>query len=125
MNDCAKVRSHLGAVLLVLAFSGCDEFKQADNTKKPPATKVVRESRIPVHRFVQTRNYDVAFDTQTGQVCRTWDWTPSGKGKTDANGVQLPRVYGEFTPTCLSLYESYPSGVNTPTETIPDEQPSN
>jgi|SRR5712664_323601 len=125
MNDRAKVRPHLGAVLLLLALSGCDEFKQADNTKKTPSTQVVKENRIPVHRFVQTRNYDVAFDTQTGQVCRTWDWTPSGKEKTSADGLPLPRAYGEFTPTCLSLYERYPSGVNTPTEAIPDGQPSN
>jgi hypothetical protein len=77
-----------------------------------------------VHRFVLTRtNGDVAFDTQTGQICRTWDWAPVGKtSKPDPESGNMPqRSFGEFTPTCVSLYKQYPSGVSTESEALADE----
>ena len=36
----------------------------------------------PLHRFILTRypaDASVAFDTQTGQICKTWEWQPVGK----------------------------------------------
>jgi hypothetical protein len=77
-----------------------------------------------VHRFVLTRESgDVAFDTQTGQICRTWEWAPVGKApKPDPeSGNRAQRSFGEFTPTCLSLYQRYPSGVNNQSEALADE----
>lgn len=61
-------------------------------------------------RFVLTKFAgDMAFDLQTGQTCRTWDWTPTTPGKLDANRNAPEVKYGEFTPTCVistSLGES-------------------
>lgn len=111
----------------LLTFSGCDQLNPSVN-KIAPKTQVAMESRVPVHRFVLTR-YEpgVAFDTQTGQLCRTWDWKLMGKpAKPDEQSVGVPqRSLGELTPTCVSLYREHPSGVNTQSEALPDEQPSN
>src|SRR5260370_20319756 len=82
---------------------------------------------LPAHRFVLTR-YEggVAFDTQTGQICRTWDWQPAGKtAKQDPQTGLTPQHYfGELAPTCISVYQQYASGTNPQSEEIPDEQPS-
>ena len=55
--------------LLLLPPAGCDQLNQkAASGKAKPAKET------PGHRFVLTRSDDsVAFDTQTGQICRTWD----------------------------------------------------
>ena len=56
---------------------------------------------------------DVAFDTQTGQTCRTWDWVPAKTGKSDPNAEGVPEdKYGQLTPTCVELYRQYPSGTS-------------
>lgn len=67
------------------------------------------------HRFVLTKfDGGVAFDTQTGQICKTWEWQPIGEpAKADANGNRAQRAFGEFAPTCLSLYQEYPSGTDS------------
>jgi hypothetical protein len=82
---------------------------------------------------------DAAFDTQTGQLCRTWDWqlkegeiVPKPKMQPTSDGVQFTDVPtvdpkakphaqtgvgltppGQFSPTCLSLYQApvVPSGL--------------
>src|SRR5258707_976455 len=91
-------------VFLILALSGCEELSQS--AKRAVRTQTTKTSRVPVHRFVLTR-YDagVAFDTQTGQLCRTWEWRLGGKpAKPDAEtGTTPQRSIGEFTPTCLTL----------------------
>jgi hypothetical protein len=107
----------LAFLALLLSFDGCDQL-----SPKPKPTP--KENRVPVHRFVLTRaSEDVAFDTQTGQLCRTWEWTPIGKAsKPDPDSGNMPqRKFGEFAPSCLSLYEKYPSGVNTQSEALADE----
>jgi hypothetical protein len=49
-------------------LASCEEFQQA----KPAKTKIVKENRVPVRRFILTKyEADVAFDTQTGQLCKT------------------------------------------------------
>jgi hypothetical protein len=111
-----------GIILVGLGFlfSGCEEFQQP----KPANTKIVKESRVPVRRFILTKyDADVAFDTQTGQLCKTWEWQPMAKltPQQEASGVHPPRALGEFSPTCISLYSQYPSGVGTTTEVLPDE----
>lgn len=115
---------------LMLGLLGCDLLNQAQT---PPAKKAesqasIPERRMPVRRFVLTRlDDDVAFDTQTGQICRTWDWQPTGKAaQPDPTTGGMPqRKYGEFAPTCLSLYQEYPSATSPESETIPDAQPNN
>jgi hypothetical protein len=100
--------------LMPLGFIGCEKPAPVERTK------LITQNHIPVHRFVITRDSGLALDTQTGQLCRTWEWVPSGKQRLDADGNPIPRNYGEFTPTCLSVYEQYPSGKDSQTELIPD-----
>lgn len=119
----------LAVISAFLGLSGCDALNL--NQKPNKATRTVtaqKNNRVPVHRFVPVRNnYDVAFDTQTGQLCRTWVWLPTGKPpKPDPETGNAPqRTLGEFAPTCLYLYEQYPSGMDTQSESMPDEQPVN
>lgn len=107
-----KITKSLSFALIVpisvLALAGCDQFKQPQKaeTKAPVATA----PRPPIHRFTPlSTDYNVAFDTQTGQICRTWDWQVLGKpSKPDpVTGVAPPRQFGEEAPTCLSLYNTW------------------
>ena len=96
---------------IILSVAGCDDITSANSKKaeKPRSTK----KSAPIHRFVQeSYNAGVAFDTQTGQICKTWDWKPMGPdAKPDANGNTPQRTLGEFSPMCSSLYALYPSQV--------------
>ena len=101
-----------------LLFQGCDTF--TSDQKKIVASqaqpKLPPAPRPGLHRFVLTRaGDDVAFDTQPGQICRTWEWQPVGSvGRPDPATGGLPeRKAGEFAPTCLFLYQTYPSGVGS------------
>lgn len=104
----------------LLALNGCGT-----------ATKPERSSRPAIHRFaIVNRNPDVAFDTQTGQICKTSLWQPVGEqAKPDPAGGGTPeRIRGEFTPLCLDLYNKYPSGLSQPeppgTWKILDDEPT-
>ena len=100
------------AFFVVIQQQSCG-FGDSSNQKKPVAEPKAAQPRPGLHRFVLTRNTDIAFDSQTGQICKTWDWSPSGKEPTPdpLTGRMPQRMAGEFAPTCLSLYQSYPSGV--------------
>lgn len=92
-------------VALLLLQQNCDNSsqKQVGPAPSPPA----------INRFTLVPNSaGVAFDTQTGQICRTWDWKPLGKEpNADPVSGNIPqRQFGEFSPTCLSIYQQYPSG---------------
>jgi hypothetical protein len=118
------------AFAAIVVLSGCDDLNPSQTSNKPPAKMVAakKDERAPVHRFVLTRyDSDVAFDTQTGQICRTWDWSPIGKvPKPDPDSGSSPqRKFGEFTPTCASLYQQYPSATSPESESLPDQQPAN
>ncbi len=118
----SRVRS-LAPLVATVFLLGCDQLTSTPNNK-PTKTVTTKENRAPVHRFVLTRNEsDVAFDTQTGQICRTWEWTPIGKApKADPETGNSPqRKFGEFAPTCISLYQQYPSATNPQSESIPAE----
>lgn len=118
----------LSVALLAIVLSGCDELNQTQQkTPAPAPAPKVKANRVAVHRFVLTK-FDgaVAFDSQTGQICRTWEWQPVGKAaKPDENGSVPQRAYGEYTPTCLSLYQQYPSGTDSGAEVISDDSTSN
>lgn len=87
-------------IALFLLLQSCDSKEQKKSVPRPG-----------LHRFTLTRlGADVAFDTQTGQICRTWDWKPVGAVTADVSGNLPERKAGEFAPTCLSLYEKFPSG---------------
>ena len=102
--------------LMPLGVIGCDFVKPTPVER----TKLVTQNHLPVHRFVITRDSGLALDTQTGQLCRTWEWMPTSKQRFDADGNPIPRNYGEFAPTCLLVYQQYPSGKDSQTELIPD-----
>src|SRR5262245_29074740 len=103
------------AALALIQQSGCD-FSGA----KPAKTVA---PRAPSHRFVLPRvptDDGVAIDTPTGKICKTWAWSPIGKAPNpDPNTGGTPqRLVGEFAPTCLSLYEKYPSGIGDGSVTV-------
>jgi hypothetical protein len=105
-------------VFVTFLTSGCDELQPPK-----PTTKTAKENRVPVRRFILTKfDAGVAFDTQTGQLCKTWEWQPLGKEPaTDLSGNRPQRMVGEFTPSCLSVYKAYPSGTGTTSENLSDE----
>jgi hypothetical protein len=115
----------LFAVFVIVALSlSCDEWQL--QRKQPPAPAKPPTPIHAIHRFALTR-YDggVAFDTQTGQICRTWDWSPvAAPPKPGINGLYPQRTFGEYSPTCISLYKDYPSGMDASVEVTPD-QPTN
>jgi hypothetical protein len=97
--------------VLLLAQQGCDT--NASDKKKVVSAEKAKPPRPGLHRFVLTRlGVDIAFDTQTGQLCRTWEWQLGGApSKPDpVTGTSPERRAGEYSPTCLSLYQQYPSG---------------
>jgi hypothetical protein len=121
----------LPLIALVFLLQGCDELQQQTHqqpTAPPTPAQKSKVNRVAAHRFVLTKfNGGVAFDTQTGQICRTWDWSLSGKPATPdpVSGIVPQRSYGELAPTCLSLYQQYPSGADSGTEVVVDDSSSN
>lgn len=99
-------------VLLALSVAGCDQMTPANAAPAQPKKHAVKRP-IPVHRFVQnTYNPDVAFDTQTGQICKTWTWEPMVKAKPDPVTGSVPQSsLGQFSPTCASIYAISPSQI--------------
>jgi len=126
-----KTFSAFSFALLFLSMTvGCDDIAKGFGYVSAKAIQQAkREPATPTHRFA-TMNFgaDVGFDSQTGQICRTWDWKPLGKGaKPDAETGETPqRKFGEFTPTCLSLYQQYPSASypSYPLALVDKQQPS-
>ena len=100
--------------LSVLMSVGCDNLNRKQDQKKDTIASKPKPKapRTPLHRFVLTRAEDVAFDTQTGQICRTWTWQPVGKAPAPdpVTGGAPSRKFGEFAPLCLDIYTLYPSG---------------
>jgi len=97
----------------LLFLSGCDDLAKQAGYEKGPAAKQSSLS-TPTHRFVpDSHNDDIAFDTQTGQMCRTWDWSPvAPAAKATPEGSFPERKAGEFAPTCLTLFRQYPTTGN-------------
>jgi hypothetical protein len=110
------MKKTLATVALTVAIAtlcSCDEVAEdlgyvRANSEPIKQTKPERPS--PTHRFVLAEHHsDIAFDTVTGQLCRTWDWSLVGpQAKIDpSTGVAPQRAEGELAPTCLSLYQEY------------------
>jgi hypothetical protein len=122
-------RTLLLTLLATMVLMGCDQLSQPQKATTPTPTPKAKVNRVAAaHRFVLTKfNGGVAFDTQTGQICRTWDWELTGKpAKPDPSSGTVPqREYGELAPTCLSLYQQYPSGADSGTEVVLDDSSSN
>ena len=102
-----------GALFLLLCLSAIEGGCPTDQKERPAPQKRAPLPIRPIHRFAITRNEDLAFDTQTGQLCKTWNWEPTiPPPKPNERGVSPQRFPGEFTPTCVSLYEKYQTGTN-------------
>jgi hypothetical protein len=113
------------ALLLALCLFGCDQL-----TPKPTVTVKIpdQDEHFPTRRFeLVTHDADVAFDTQTGQLCKTWDWQPMGKvSKPDPiTGGSPQRKLGEFAPTCLSLFIQWHPSTFTYPGSVPRPSPTN
>lgn len=104
---------------------GCEDINKHTSKQSQPAITKVPPKR-PIHRFVALSKFggDVAFDSQTGQLCRTWDWQLTGKQPTpDPSTGSVPQLkLGQLAPTCLSLYDQYQSGAEEDTQIVLDEQ---
>jgi hypothetical protein len=101
--------------VLVLALSGCGALSHIGEDKQTPTKQTATR---PLHRFTLVEipgdRSGVAFDTQTGQICRTWEWKPMAEPQFDDKTGRAPQtIPGQFAPTCLSLYQAYPSEPET------------
>lgn len=105
---------------------GCDQVTQQKPSAPVAKAKPSRQTSA-AHRFVLTKfDGGVAFDTQTGQICRTWDWAPGGEPATpNDKGIRLQRSFGELAPTCISLYTEYPSSADSVIETVSEDASPN
>ena len=94
------------ATLSLIVLSGCQGNDPASNhdmaksvTFNPEGVKVLQP--VPGQRFTPTTSALVSFDTQTGQLCRTYDW-----GERISNPIS----------SCyqLALYDPTETAKNTP-----------
>lgn len=70
------------SILLVVISLGCERHAadRAERVVNLPADIVVSKPAFATQRFIPTNSGDVAFDTKTGSLCKTWDWTlPDGQ----------------------------------------------
>lgn len=88
-----------------MVLVGCAGCGEPDKDMAPPAREVTLPDRIkveqpvtPGERFVPTNSGDLAYDTKTGSLCKTWNW-----GK--AQSYPAEQTIGARTTTCSSLYE--------------------
>jgi len=97
-------------LFLVTIQSDCS----SEQKKDAPPKQALQQPNELTHRFTLVpQDIDLAFDTETGQLCRTWDWTPlAPEPKTTKEGRTPQRKVGEFTPTCLSIYQQVPTNAN-------------
>src|SRR5215469_10009797 len=75
----------------------CDQLTKETETSPRP----VENRSHPIGRFEKLQNFrvDVALDTQTGQLCKTWGWASTNRNNPDPY---------ENLPTCESLYKNFP-----------------
>jgi hypothetical protein len=111
-----RAMTAVGLTVTLLFIAGCDDLAKEFGYQKAEPVKSQQQpsASTPTHRFTANpHNVDLAFDTQTGQLCRTWDWSPiAPEVKPNAQGGVPQRMVGELTPTCLSLFKQYPTTGN-------------
>ena len=93
-----SMRRPILAITILLAIAtGCDQL--ADRPQ--PSARPSESHPHPIGRFEKLQNFrvDVALDTQTGQLCKTWQWESTNR--------KSPDPY-ENLPTCESLYKNFP-----------------
>lgn len=106
-------------VFLTMSQSGCRSQQQKQASV--PAPVIVR----PYQRFVPIANGQGslsfpywAFDTKTGQLCKSWDWqSNSGASASARLGGNTSNLQGfdaaaAGTQTCQQLWKAYPDDPN-------------
>lgn len=92
----------LGIRGIFLSTTGCDQLEHA-SSQSSPRPSVASETRThPIGRFEKIQNFrvDVALDTQTGQLCKTWPWQSTNRNSVDPY---------ETLPTCDVLHKDFPT----------------
>ncbi len=96
VRSSALMRVAIVTSLLTLgSLAGCDQFSQAPTKRENPCAAVSRSG--DPQRFKTVEVYPVgmrqnlALDSHTGQMCRTWNWQTNG-GRSPSNHF----------PTCAS-----------------------
>lgn len=82
MNPKALKKFGLLTAMLVasLLLSSCDDLQKRNASV---SAKLRNEKRFElIHNGTFTRT-DIAFDTRTGRVCRTWEWVSSNRDNVD------------------------------------------
>jgi hypothetical protein len=97
----------------VMVETGCPSGQQ----KQAPTTApvIVRPYRrfVPIAHGQGFLSFPYwAFDTKTGQLCKTWSWTNPTVEKADASG-DTSKLAGldaaaAYTPTCKELWTAFP-----------------
>ncbi|HEX4032704.1 MAG TPA: hypothetical protein VHX20_20255 [Terracidiphilus sp.] len=84
------------ASLLVVTFA---LIQQPTGCDQPTPKETLKPAEPPIRRFEPVTSHgtsDVALDTKTGRLCRTWDW--EYKNNPEANDLNdLPTCYSIFT----------------------------
>jgi len=90
------MRLGIFTAVLLLSAVACDQLATETETGPRPT-----ENRShPIGRFEKIQNFrvDVALDTQTGQLCKTWEWQSTNRNTPDPY---------ENLPTCAFLYGNF------------------
>lgn len=59
---------------VLLGLDGCS-YSPQDRVVRLPADIVVSKPGFPNERFLPTNTGDLAFDTKSGSLCKTWNWS--------------------------------------------------
>ncbi len=99
------------ALLLIFGLAGCDQLQPTTKPAEAPPQQQPRRE----HHFDQIARSEgnLAVDTATGQMCKTWEWVCGTDGDTFYNPntkkVQERTSYGitcaaiRTMPTCESI----------------------
>jgi|HubBroStandDraft_2_1064218.scaffolds.fasta_scaffold16163_4 hypothetical protein len=97
------------ALMSAIVLTGCDDLQQAKPPVKPDPPPTV------VHHFdpIARSEGNLAVDTATGQMCKTWEWActkptyynPRTKQFEDVSSYGISCSAIENMPTCKSLSE--------------------
>ena len=92
----SKVPKFLYALCLLLIWpqTGCDQSptKQKDKIIESQPSKI--QNQPPINRFVLVpQNMDLAFDSMTGQLCKSWNWQKSDNSTTVKSSDPILQEY--------------------------------
>ena len=89
-------------VVILLPMTGCEQLAEQSKPSSPAPSSVPERLSHPIGRFEKIQNFrvDVALDSQTGQLCKTWEWQSTNRNTPDPY---------ETLPTCDLLYKTFPT----------------